>query len=377
MVPESSSRIMSFSGDDFEFDIDFEFDAPRFYDFSRPELYSETEEIEIWFQSSGNYPPSPFSPKFNWKFEPFKQITNTISESKPVEIIESSEAETGLNCKDKFNGFIYYNQTVKDVSKKKSKSKTKTSNSTLTRPTASLLARQNKPLDIYSVQLLTRCQRSLAKFGENVAPVLVSKLQNQDTNRQKQEAKVAHVSSRAKLTVPKEPNLRTAERSERHRSKVNTQREQIATSNSKRHIRNKNINLEPVSTSLAKTNTPRSQHFQAFRLRTSLRAKERSSNAKTDVVQENDATKSRTLKKPIDSLKTRIVKENHSRKINCQVYESKSSPLDPKISSKEDLVEAIRIEYGNQSSCRTDINRSLDLCRKFDSQEVARNLITA
>ncbi|KAL9815162.1 putative TPX2 central domain-containing protein [Arabidopsis thaliana] len=361
MVPESSSRIMSFSGDDFEFDIDFEFDAPRFYDFSRPELYSETEEIEIWFQSSGNYPPSPFSPKFNWKFEPFKQITNTISESKPVEIIESSEAETGLNCKDKFNGFIYYNQTVKDVSKKKSKSKTKTSNSTLTRPTASLLARQNKPLDIYSVQLLTRCQRSLAKFGENVSPILVSKLQNQDINRQKQEAKVAHVSSRAKLTVPKEPNLRTAERSERHsfRSKVNTQREQIATSSSKRHIRNKNINLEPVSTSLAKTNTPRSQHFQA----------------KTDVVQENDATKSRTL--PIDSLKTRIVKENHSRKINCQVYESKSSPLDPKISSKEDLVEAIRIEYGNQSSCRTDINRSLDLCRKFDSQEVARNLITA
>lgn len=128
---------MSFSGDDFEFDIDFEFDAPRFYDFSRPELYSETEEIEIWFQSSGNYPPSrknthssstilftihiiyvfvwfisAFSPKFNWKFEPFKQITNTISESKPVEIIESSEAETGLNCKDKFNGndseiFVY------------------------------------------------------------------------------------------------------------------------------------------------------------------------------------------------------------------------------------------------------------------------------
>lgn len=56
MVPESSS--ISFSGDDFEFDIDFEFDAPRFYDFSRPELDSETEEIETWFQSSGNYPPS-------------------------------------------------------------------------------------------------------------------------------------------------------------------------------------------------------------------------------------------------------------------------------------------------------------------------------
>ncbi|CAH8280537.1 unnamed protein product [Arabidopsis lyrata] len=376
MVPESSSSI-SFSGDDFEFDIDFEFDAPRFYDFSRPELDSETEEIETWFQSSGNYPPSPFSPKFNWKFEPFKQITNTISDSKPVEIIESSlDTDTGLNGKDKFNGFIYYNQTVKDVSNTKSKSKTKPSNSTLTRPTASLLARQNKPLDIYSVQLLTRCQRSLAKFGENVSPILVSKLQNQDTNRQKMEAKVAPVSRRTKLTVPKEPNLRTAERSERHRSKVNSETEQIATSSSKRHIRNKNIALEPSSTSLPKSNTPRSKDLQAFRLRTSLRAKERSSNAKTDVIQENDATNSRTLM-PIDSSKTRIVKENHSRKINCQVYESKTSPLDPKRSSKGKLGEAIRIEYGNQSSCRTDINRSLDLCRKFDSQEVARNLITA
>lgn len=52
---------MGFSGEEFsfeEFDIDFEFDAPRFYDFSRPELDSETEEIEIWFESSGNYPPS-------------------------------------------------------------------------------------------------------------------------------------------------------------------------------------------------------------------------------------------------------------------------------------------------------------------------------
>ncbi|KAG7535166.1 TPX2 central domain [Arabidopsis thaliana x Arabidopsis arenosa] len=379
MVPESSS--ISFSGDDFEFDIDFEFDAPRFYDFSRPELGSETEEIETWFQSSGNYPPSPFSPKFNWKFEPFKQITNTISDSKPVEIIESldTDTDTGLNRKDKFNGFIYYNQTVKDVSNTKSKSKTKPSDSTLTRPTASLLARQNKPLDIYSVQLLTRCQRSLAKFGENVSPILVSKLQNQDTKRQRMEAKVAHVSRRTKLTVPKEPNLRTAERSERHRSKVNSETEQNAKSSSnssKRQTWNKNINLEPSSRSLPKSNTPLSKDLQAFRLRTSLRAKERSSNAKTDVIQENDATNSRTLKH-IDSSKTRIVKENHSRKINCQVYESKTSLLDLKRSSKEELGEAIRIEYGNQSSCRTDINRSLDLCRKFDSQEVARNLITA
>lgn len=54
--------VPSLSGGDFsfleEFDIDFEFDAPRFYDFSRPELDSETEENEFWFESAGNYPPS-------------------------------------------------------------------------------------------------------------------------------------------------------------------------------------------------------------------------------------------------------------------------------------------------------------------------------
>lgn len=58
MVQESATGL---TGEDFsfeEFDIDFEFDAPRFYDFSRPELDSETEEIEIWFESAGNYPPS-------------------------------------------------------------------------------------------------------------------------------------------------------------------------------------------------------------------------------------------------------------------------------------------------------------------------------
>ncbi|CAH2043883.1 unnamed protein product, partial [Thlaspi arvense] len=384
MVPEST---MGLNGEEFsleEFDIDFEFDAPRFYDFSRPELDSETEEIEIWFESAGNYPPSPFSPKFNWKFEPIKQITSTSSESKPVEIskpvIES--LDTGLNRKDKYNGFIYYNQTVKDVSKTKSKSKTKPSISTLTRPTASLLARQNKPLDKYSVQLLTRCQRSLGRLADNLSPILASKLQNQDTKRQKQEAKVAQVNSnrRSKLTVPKEPNLRTAERSERHRSKLNSETEQNVKPriiSSKRNITNKNMNLEPSSTPLPKSNTPRSQDLQAFRLRTSLRAKERSSNAKTDAIEENGATNSKTLK-PIGSSKGRIVKGNHSRKINCQVYESNISPLDSKRStSKEELGEASSIKYGTQNSCRTDINRGLDLCWKYDSHEVARSLIIA
>ncbi|KAJ4877434.1 Cell cycle regulated microtubule associated protein [Raphanus sativus] len=370
--------VPSLSGGDFsfleEFDIDFEFDAPRFYDFSRPELDSETEENEFWFESAGNYPPSPFSPKFTWKLEPLKQIINTSLETKPV--------DTGLNRKDKYNGFIYYNQTVKDVSKTKPKSKTKSSrSSTLTRPTVSLLARQNKPLDVYSVQLLTRCQRSLAKFGANLSPILVSKLQNQDTKRQKLEAKVAQVNSnrRSKLTVPKEPNLRTAERSERHRSKVNSETEQNVKpriNSSKRNTTNKNINLEPSSASIPKSNTLRSQDLKAFGSRTTLRAKERSSSAKVDASQGNEATNSRTLK-PIDSSKGRRDKGNHSRKIHCQVYESNICTPNSKRANKEKLGEATSIIYKTQNSCRTDINRGLELCRKFNSQKVTGTLIIA
>ncbi|RID58866.1 hypothetical protein BRARA_F02130 [Brassica rapa] len=373
MIPSLSREVFSFE----EFDIDFEFDAPRFYDFSRPELDSETEEIEFWFESAGNYPPSPFSPKCNWKLEPLKQITNIISETKPVEI-SKPVIESGLNRKDQYNGFIYYNQTVKDVSKTKPKSKTKSCcSSTLTRPTASLLARQNKPLDVYSVQLLTRCQRSLAKFGGNLSPILDSKLQNQDTKRPKLEAKVSRVNSnkRSKLTVPKEPNLRTAERSERHRSKVNSETEQNAKSrisSSKRNATNNNINVEPCSTPLPKSNTPRSQDLQVFGLRTLLRAKERSSNAKIDAVQENVATNSRTLKATDSSKGSRLVKGNHSRKINCQVYGSNICTLDSKRSSKEELPEPTSIKYGTKSSYR-----SLNLCRKFDSQEVSGSLIIA
>ena len=379
MVPSLSGEVFSLE----EFDIDFEFDAPRFYDFSRPELDSETEEIEFWFESAGNYPPSPFSPKCNWKLEPLKQITNTISATNPAEVskpvIES--LDTGLTRK--YNGFIYYNQTVKDVTKTKPKSKTKSCcNSTLTRPTASLLARQNKPLDVYSVQLLTRCQRSLAKFGGNLSPILDSKLQNQDTKRPKLEAKVTQVNSirRSKLTVPKEPNLRTAERSERHRSKVNSETEpnvKSRISSSKRKTTNKNINFEPTSTPLPKRSTPGSQDHQVFGLRTLLRAKERSSNAKIDVIQGNNATNSRTLKHT-DSSKVRLVKGNHSRKINSQVYGSNIGVQDSKRSSRQELGEpTASTKYGTQSSYRTDINRSLDLCRKFDSHEVAGSLIIA
>ncbi|KAL1196849.1 hypothetical protein V5N11_024658 [Cardamine amara subsp. amara] len=315
-----------------EFDIDFEFDAPRFYDFSKPELDSETEETELWFKSAGNYPPSPFT--LNLRFD---EIPKPIS--------------------DKYNGFIYYNQaTAKDVPKTTHKSKTKISlrkNSTLTRPTASFLARQNKPLDIYSLQLLTRCQRSLGKFDDKISSLLYSMPQTQDTKRQKLESGFLRKVSRleqtpfvhkapkkgSKVTVPKEPNLKTAQRATRHMFKANSAPEQIAKFSS---TMNKTVQ-ETSSISLSKKNMPRSQDFQAFHLRTTLRARERSSNAKN--LHTNDPAHSLTSKSVV-SRQARKVKETRSSKTNSRVYESKICHLDSKIiSSKCD--EAIDIKHEN------------------------------
>nr|XP_009758844.1 PREDICTED: uncharacterized protein LOC104211482 [Nicotiana sylvestris] len=48
-----------------EIDSEYEFDAAQFFDFCRPESTSEAEEAERWFQTAGNYPPSPLIIKLN------------------------------------------------------------------------------------------------------------------------------------------------------------------------------------------------------------------------------------------------------------------------------------------------------------------------
>ncbi|XP_018474332.2 uncharacterized protein LOC108845660 [Raphanus sativus] len=320
-----------------EFDIDFEFDAPRFYDFSKPELDSETE---LWFESAGNYPPSPFSLNLSCVFD-----DKHLKIPKPVS--------------DKYNGFIHYNQTAKDFSKTIQRSKTKPflrKNSTLTRPTASLLARQNKPLDIYSVQLLTRCQRSLGKLESKISSsILLSMPQTQDTKRQKLETGFLRKISRleqtpfvhkapkkvSKVTVPKEPNLKTAQRAARQRFKANSAPEQVARFSS---TMNKTVQ-ESSLTSLHKRNTPRSQDFQGFHLRTSLRAKERSSNAKN--VPTDDPTHSLTSKS-VCSRKDRKVKKSCSSKTTSQVYEYKISHLETKVmQASRKFGEAMEIKHEN------------------------------
>ncbi|KAG9156172.1 hypothetical protein Leryth_015577, partial [Lithospermum erythrorhizon] len=53
------------SEDEWEIDLDYEFDAATFLDFTRPETGLETEEAEKWFDYADSYPSSPFTVKLN------------------------------------------------------------------------------------------------------------------------------------------------------------------------------------------------------------------------------------------------------------------------------------------------------------------------
>ncbi|GMI74486.1 hypothetical protein HRI_001117900 [Hibiscus trionum] len=43
-----------------EIDLDYEFDAAQFFDFTIEESPSEARDAELWFESVPSYPPSPF-----------------------------------------------------------------------------------------------------------------------------------------------------------------------------------------------------------------------------------------------------------------------------------------------------------------------------
>ncbi|XP_070676067.1 uncharacterized protein [Malus domestica] len=179
----------AFEGD--EIDMDYEFDAPKFYDFTRPESDWEAEEAEEWFRSAGGYQPSPFLEKLlNWQKENHPEPVKTFVESKDVEVTRCSnpnnclEAEVSAAVDD--NDKKFSNHMAQDTPKAKLKSPGKSPHlsrsSTLMKPTASQLAKQNHHRAVHSNRLLRRVAKKLGKLDE--------KSQNSPppTKRQKLEA---------------------------------------------------------------------------------------------------------------------------------------------------------------------------------------------
>ncbi|XP_019154697.1 PREDICTED: uncharacterized protein LOC109151231 isoform X4 [Ipomoea nil] len=201
-----------------EIDFDYEYDAARFFDFSRSETISEILEAELWFQASGNYPASP--------------------------LIVKSKCGSGTSLEMKTSGTLSDSSMSQETPESKPKSAPKLSKhriSTLMKPTASHLAKLKHAQKVYSTNI---CERSLKAVNKSDDQCLQSSsgFDNLATKRQKLETgylcKVSHLKHQAqmlhklskkqggsavsnnlvnyklKVTVPKQPELKTLHRAQ-------------------------------------------------------------------------------------------------------------------------------------------------------------------
>ncbi|XP_039126563.1 protein TPX2-like [Dioscorea cayenensis subsp. rotundata] len=230
-----------------EVDLDYEFDAARFFDFCRAESDMEFREAELWFESAGSYPPSPFIATMKAWTDVAGENVNTLpkykDEDKSNTLIIQGEFNMGveyseLDKKDKGLGVHRHtSQSMRKGMKKSFAAGPFLRGSTLMKPTASQLAKQNKPQEVKnSSESFLRHQKLLVGKSEKSSEDPFGNVY-QAAKRQKLEGghlfkvadskqqmdlihKVPQKNSRLKLTIPREPELETAQRAQRVRIQV-------------------------------------------------------------------------------------------------------------------------------------------------------------
>ncbi|XVF51611.1 hypothetical protein PTKIN_Ptkin04bG0198100 [Pterospermum kingtungense] len=320
-----------------EIDLDYEFDAPGFFDFTREESPAEAGEAELWFESAPSYPPSPFVTKLVLREESLLENVTTSPKSKEVEdtsTLHENDSEnlmalefSAMDATNKGNegtnrtiftdiqkvlqkalnqpfqlttGSTAYNYMPCDKLKAKSKG-VKPRSSTLMKPTASQLAKQNR-----LPQVATSRFQKLPVLNSDRSLGNSSAVESQAAKRQKleggllrkvdevkQQTVLVHkapkrdgtvdrntINTKLKLTIPREPELETAHRAQRSRSKNGTEKEHVTsvTHRFKARPLNRKI-LEAPSFPLPKKSTPKLPEFQEFHLKTSERAVQQLSSA--------------------------------------------------------------------------------------------------
>ncbi|XP_063947513.1 protein TPX2 isoform X2 [Daucus carota subsp. sativus] len=292
------AEIYTFTGD--EIDPDYEFDAARYFDFCTGESFTESTRAEIWFESLRGYPPSPFAIRLQLGEDYLLQNVTTSPKTKMSETNVAPEIDSG-NAEERRNsamdtsnsGLTFYNHMNESKTRRNANARPFVSRvSTLMKPTASQLAKQSRSGH-------TDNFRSMRSEDKNKSLNNTPALENQAAKRQKLEgghlrkvadtyqqtylvhkerkrdANIEAKSTQAKLhiTIPREPDLKTAHRARRMRTKVGEEREQAtSTTHTFRALPLNRKILEAPSLLLAKRSTPQLPEFQEFHLKTSERA---------------------------------------------------------------------------------------------------------
>ncbi|KAG6529690.1 hypothetical protein ZIOFF_011903 [Zingiber officinale] len=141
----------------FEVDLHYEFDAPKFFDLSRVETPAEARVVELWFETAGSYPPSPLISKLIFEKDTQVEKISTTSNLEDLEMkilhTDIFVAEVSM-VSDIDRGCAYDSYVVQGISEIDHKSALKnplSKISTLMKPTASQLAKQNQPRELKSM----------------------------------------------------------------------------------------------------------------------------------------------------------------------------------------------------------------------------------
>ncbi|AEE83080.1 Cell cycle regulated microtubule associated protein [Arabidopsis thaliana] len=311
-----------------EIDLEYEFDASRWFDFTREELPLESRAAELWFETAQSYPPSPFAMKLLMIEEVYDEKTESLSKSEDgevtVEVQESDREipqqpdvnETGNGMKSGVFRFIqggtlskvpndslhkgptFSNRIHSDKLKYRPKSSIRpiTRSSTLMKPTASVLAKQDNArlhMQVDEIKCLSSEIQSakrqkldgglLRKVAEAAQETnLVHKALKKDLDKNS-------LHTRMKITIPQEPDFATSHRANRIRHKNDAKLEQDSTSVYRFKARPLNRKIfEAPSLPIRKNSTPKLPEFQEFRLKTSERAMQHSSAVSTSSYQGNN-----------------------------------------------------------------------------------------
>ncbi|XP_013634200.1 PREDICTED: uncharacterized protein LOC106339710 isoform X3 [Brassica oleracea var. oleracea] len=232
-----------------EIDMEYEFDAARWYDFTRMELPAESEAAELWFHSAPSYAPSR-PPVSNHKH----------NDNKP-----------------KFRA--------------KSSIRPSPRSSTLMRPTASQLAKQNYarkfPMQVDKIHEKGLCGTKVQAAkrqkldggllrkvaGTKQEMSFVHKIPKKDTTLDRNSQH-----TRIKLTTPHEHDFATSQRAHkiRHNNDQKLEQDSTAVYRFKARPFNRKI-FDAPSLPVRKKSTPKLTEFQEFHLKTSERAMQHSS----------------------------------------------------------------------------------------------------
>ncbi|CAA7018583.1 unnamed protein product [Microthlaspi erraticum] len=295
-----------------EIDLEYEFEAARWHDFTREELETESRVAELWFESAQSYPPSPFTRKLlmieevsDDKTEPSSlksedgEVTADVIMESDREIKEQPDDvnETGNVVRSEVFTFIHGGSSLKKdpnqslhkgptfsnrIHSDKLRSQTKSStrptprSSTLMKPTASQLAKQDSVRHRMQVK-----EKSL--FPSSASEVQATKRQKLDGGllhkvaATTQEMSFVHKAVK-KITVPQEPDFATSARANRirHRNDATIEQDSGSVYRFKARPFNRKI-FEAPSLPIRKKSTPKLPEFQEFHLKTSERAMQHSS----------------------------------------------------------------------------------------------------